>query len=94
MPRMLRRAAVLGTTAKVASNRGAAKAAAAQQPAEPVAAAPVAAAPVAAAPAATPDSAPTPTDYYAQLMKLKELFDAGILTQDEFDTEKKKILSA
>ena len=83
MPRMLRRAAVLGTTAKVASNRGAAKATAAQQQAEPVAAAPDAA-PVAAA---------APTDY-AQLTKLKELFDAGILTQDEFDAEKKKILSA
>ena len=89
MPRMLRRAAVLGTTAKVASNRGAAKAAAAQQQAEPVAAAPVA--PPAAAPPAAP---PSPTDSYAQLTKLKELLDAGILTQEEFDAEKKKILSA
>lgn len=89
MPRMLRRAAVLGTTAKVASNRGAAQAAAAQQQAEPVAAAPVAAAPT--APPAAPAS---PTDSYAQLTKLKELFDAGILTQEEFDAEKKKILSA
>jgi len=87
MPRMLRRAAVLGTTAKVASNRGAAKATAAQQQAEPVAAAPVSEPAAPAAPA-------SPTDSYAQLMKLKELFDAGILTQDEFDAEKKKILSA
>ena len=83
MPRMLRRAAVLGTTARVASNRGAAAATAAQQ-AEPVAAAPVAA----------PVAAPAPTDSYAELTKLKELFDAGILTQDEFDAERKKILSA
>ena len=83
MPRMLRRAAVLGTTARVASNRGAAKATAAQQ-AEPVAAAPV----------APPVAAAAPTDSYAELTKLKELFDAGILTQDEFDAEKKKILSA
>jgi hypothetical protein len=86
MPRMLRRAAVLGTTARVASSRGAAKATAAQQ-AEPIDAAPVSAPAAPAAPAA-------PTDSYAQLMKLKELFDAGILTQDEFDAEKKKILSA
>ena len=89
MPRMLRRAAVLGTTAKVASNRGAAKAAAAQQQAEPVAPEPATAAPVAA-----PVAAAAPTDSYAELTKLKELFDAGILTQDEFDAEKKKILSA
>ena len=84
MPRMLRRAAVLGTTAHVASSRGAAKATAAQQQAAPVAAAPVAA----------PAAPTSPTDSYAQLTKLKELFDAGILTQDEFDAEKKKILSA
>ena len=29
-----------------------------------------------------------------QLLKLKELLDGGILTQDEFDTEKKKILNS
>jgi len=92
MPRSLRRAAVLGTTAKVASNRGAAQATAAQQQAAPVAP-PVAAAPV-APPVAAPVAAPVPTDSYAELTKLKELFDAGILTQDEFDAEKKKILSA
>jgi len=88
MPRSLRRAAVLGTTAKVASNRGAAQATAAQQQAAPVAP------PVAAAPVAPPVAAPMPTDSYAHLTKLKELFDAGILTQDEFDAEKTKILSA
>ena len=97
MPRSLRRAAVLGTTAKVASNRGAAQATAAQQQAAPIAAAPVAP-PVAAAPVeppvAAPVAAPVPTDSYAELTKLKELFDAGILTQDEFDAEKKKVLSA
>jgi hypothetical protein len=89
MPRMMRRAAVLGTTAKVASNKGAAKATAAQQQAAPAAAAPVAPAPVAA-----PVAAAAPADSYAQLTKLKELFDAGILTQEEFDAEKKKVLSA
>lgn len=29
-----------------------------------------------------------------QLFKLKELLDGGILTQEEFDTEKKKILNS
>ena len=31
---------------------------------------------------------------YEELSKLKELLDAGILSQDEFDVEKKKILDA
>lgn len=31
-------------------------------------------------------------DKYDQLKKLKELFDEGILTQEEYDAEKKKIL--
>lgn len=30
---------------------------------------------------------------YAQLAKIKELLDNGILTQDEFDQEKQKILN-
>ena len=95
MPRMLRRAAVLGATAHVASKRGEARgeaeaaqqqqAAAAQQPAyappPPVAEAP----PAPAAPAG---------DSYDELMKLKSLLDAGVLTQDEFDAEKKKVLGA
>ncbi len=87
MPRMLRRAAVLGTTAHVASNRGQAKAeAAAQQQAPP---------PQAAAPEAAPEApAQTSTDSYADLTKLKELFDAGVLTQAEFDEQKQKILNA
>jgi hypothetical protein len=89
MPRMLRRAAVIGTTAHVASNRGQARAEAAQQqdaaagpPAQPVGA-------PASAPAATPAEDP-----YGDLMKLKELLDAGALTQEEFDAQKQKILSA
>jgi Short C-terminal domain len=89
MPRMLRRAAVIGTTAHVASNRGQARAEAAQQqdaaagpPAQPVGA-------PAPAPAATPAEDP-----YGDLMKLKELLDAGALTQEEFDAQKQKILSA
>ena len=88
MPRMLRRAAVLGATAHVASNRGQARAE--QQMAAEAAAAPppvAEAPPVAAAPAA-PEQ-----DSYAELMKLKELFDAGVLTQEEFDAEKAKVLA-
>ena len=83
MPRMLRRAAVLGATAHVASKRGEARAAAAAPPPEE----PAPAAPEAAA-------APAPEDSYDELMKLKGLLDAGVLTQAEFDAEKQKILSA
>jgi membrane protease subunit (stomatin/prohibitin family) len=86
MPRMLRRAAVLGATAHVASNRGQAKAA--QQQAAADAAAPP---PVQDVSAAAP--VPSSTDSYAELMKLKELLDAGVLTQEEFDSEKAKILA-
>lgn len=87
MPRMLRRAAVLGATAHVASSRGQAKgAAAAEAQAAPAQAAPAEVAPEAAAPSSA--------DSYADLMKLKELFDAGVLTQAEFDAEKQKILDA
>jgi Short C-terminal domain len=87
MPRMLRRAAVLGATAHIASNRGQAKAeAAAQQQAEMAPPPPPIAPPVAAPPPAE--------DTYGDLMKLKELLDAGALTQAEYDAEKQKILGA
>ena len=33
------------------------------------------------------------SDSYAQLKKLKELLDSGIINQDEFNTEKHKILA-
>ena len=56
-------------------------------PAAPVAyAAPVAPAP---APAAAPVDVSTAAD---DLLKLKELLDAGILTQEEFDAKKKQLL--
>ena len=87
MPRMLRRAAVLGATAHVASNRGQARAEAGQQQGE--AAAPPPPPAQQEAPAAAPAADP-----YGDLMKLKELLDAGALTQAEFDTQKQKILSA
>ena len=88
MPRMLRRAAVLGATAKVASNRGQARAEADQQQ-DAAAAQP---------PPPVQDEAPAPAapaeDPYGDLMKLKELLDAGALTQAEFDAQKQKILGA
>jgi hypothetical protein len=87
MPRLLRRAAVLGATAHVASNRGQARAEQ-QQQAQAAAAPPPPPEPVApAAPAAAS------TDSYADLLKLKELFDADVLTQEEFDAQKAKILA-
>ena len=95
MPRMLRRAAVLGATAHVASKRGEARGAEAaqEQAAQEQAAAPEAPpAPVAAPALAAAPVASAPVDY-AQLTKLKELLDAGILTQQEFDAEKAKVLA-
>lgn len=99
MPRRMRRAAVLGATAHVASSRGQAKgaaAAAAGQPA-PAPAAPAPATPAPAAPAPAPAVAlasPGAADSYDQLMRLKALLDAGALTQDEFEAEKQRLLSA
>lgn len=89
MPRLLRRAAVLGATAHVASNRGQARAEADQQPDEATAPPPPPAQDEVPAPAAAPAEDP-----YGDLMKLKGLLDAGALTQEEFDTQKQKILSA
>jgi hypothetical protein len=84
MPRFLRRAAVLGATAHVASRRGAERAAEAQPP--PVEQAPP------PSPAETTEPAPA-EDRYGELMKLKELLDAGALTQAEFDAEKQRVLA-
>jgi putative oligomerization/nucleic acid binding protein len=94
MPRMLRRAAVLGATAHVASQRGAAKVQqqAAQQE-RVVVPEQEAAVPEQAAPPVAEAAAPT-ADTYGDLMKLKELLDAGALTQAEFDAEKHKILAS
>jgi len=88
---MLRRAAVLGATAHVASKHGQAKEAAAEQQAAEQQAAQ---APPAEAPAAAAAPSPTPEESYDELMKLKQLLDAGVLTQSEFDNEKQKVLSA
>ena len=95
MPRMLRRAAVLGTTAHVAANRGAARAEAAQQQAPAPAPGPeqMAVVPEQAAPSEA-EASPGEADPYGDLMKLKQLLDAGALTQDEFDAQKQKILGS
>ena len=89
MPRMLRRAAVLGATAHVASSRGAARANAqnAQQQAAEQPPAPQYEAPPA------PEAAAAPADIYAELTQLKALLDAGVLTQAEFDGQKQKLLA-
>ena len=94
MPRrMLRRAAVLGATAHVASKHGQAKAEAAAQQ-EAAAAPPPAPAEDAAPPAPEAAATHSSADSYDELMKLKELLDAGVLTQAEFDSQKQKILSS
>ena len=86
MPRMLRRAAVLGATAHHARGVGAAQA-------EQQAAAAPQAAPQAPPPVAAPPPAAAPADPYAELKQAKELLDQGILTQAEFDAQKQKILA-
>jgi hypothetical protein len=85
----MRRAAVLGATAQVASSRGQARGAAAAGADGPPAPAPAEAAPAPAA--AAPSGA---AGSYDQLMRLKALLDAGALTQEEFDAEKQRLLSA
>ena len=86
MPRMMRRAA---------SQHGQAEAEAEQQaPAPAAAAAPDQPAAAAAAVSVAPAAPAAPADPYGDLMKLKELLDAGALTQDEFDAQKQKVLGA
>ncbi len=92
MPRMLRRAAVLGATAHVASKHGQAKAEAAAQ--QEAAAAPPPAAVPEVPPAPEAPATHSPADSYDELMKLKGLLDAGVLTQAEFDAQKQRILSS
>ncbi len=92
MPRMLRRAAMLGATAHVASKRGAAKAQAAQ--AQAAAGGSACTRSGAGGGARGGGGAQAPVDSYGELMKLKELLDAGVLTQAEFDAQKQKILGS
>jgi 3-oxoacyl-ACP reductase-like protein len=87
---MLRRAAVLGATAHVASRRGQEKAMAAQEQQE---AAPPQAAPE-PAPAPAPAAGASSAGGYDELMRLKGLLDAGVLTQAEFDAQKQLVLGS
>lgn len=75
------RTAVITGTAKAVLGRGSAPAA----PAEPVAVAP-------AAPAAAGSGGLT-EDRIALLQKITELHKTGVLTEDEFNAEKAKILN-
>jgi hypothetical protein len=93
-------AAVIGGTAAVAHSAGKKSAQKSQQEADQNAAiealqdqqaAPQAPAPAAAGPA---PAAPSSDDKFAELTKLKDLLDQGILTQAEFDLEKQKILQS
>jgi Short C-terminal domain len=88
--RPLMRAAAVGGVAYMGSKAGAAKAnqQAAQAQAAQAPPAPAPAAPAPAAPAA--DSA---QDRIAQLKELAGLRDAGVLTEEEFASEKAKILA-
>ncbi len=93
MPRMLRRAAVLGATASAAKSRGAAAAQAQQHQAPP--ATESSATPVLPEQAAAGAPAHEAVEYpYGDLVKLKGLLDAGVLTQTEFDAQKQTILHA
>jgi hypothetical protein len=78
------RTAVIAGTATAVSGKVAAKQAAAG-------AAPAAAPPAGATPAAVPPSGLS-TEAMEQLKKLAELHKAGILTDDEFATQKARIL--
>jgi len=90
---MLRRAAVLGATAHVASRRGAARGQEAQQQGAPPTEVPEQAVPEQPSPPVA-EAVAGPADAYGDLMKLKELLDSGALTQAEFDAEKQKILGS
>jgi Short C-terminal domain len=83
MPRLLRRAAALGATA-LAARRAAGRGAEVEAPSAGSATPP---------PAETPRSVPA-ENRYDHLVKLKELLDAGVLTQAEFDAEKQKVLAS
>lgn len=78
------RTAVITGTAKAVLGRGDAPAA----PAEPAAAAPATPAPAAAA------SSGLTEERIALLQKVTELHKSGVLTEDEFNAEKAKILNA
>jgi membrane protease subunit (stomatin/prohibitin family) len=84
--RPLMRAAAVGGVAYAAGKRGA------QAGQEPDPNAPADEQPEAAADPAP--AAPSADQSMAELTKLKELLDSGVLTQAEFDAQKQKILQS
>jgi hypothetical protein len=62
--------------------------------AQQAAAAPPAAAPVAAPPVAAPPAAAPADDLTSQLMDLKNLMDQGVLSPEEFQQAKAKLLGS
>ena len=80
---------MVGGTAYVAGRAGAKTGA--RQAAEPPA--PSADAPPTAPPAESPAAA-TNDEKFAELERLKQMLDSGILTQEEFDAQKSRILAS
>jgi hypothetical protein len=100
--RPLMRAAMVGGGAYVAGKhvaKGQAEDASQEQriadlEAQQAAAAPPAAAPVAAPPVAAPPAAAPADDLTSQLMDLKNLMDQGVLSPEEFQQAKAKLLGS
>jgi len=82
--RPLARAAMIGGTAYVAGRAGARAANREQQQQQEQA----------YEQAPPPPATPPETDVVAQLTQLKGLLDSGVLTQDEFDAAKQKLLAS
>jgi hypothetical protein len=102
MPRRrpLMRGAMIGGAGYMAGKSAANKRAQEQDQNERLAELEAQQAPAPAAAAMAPPAAPPApaasggTDVVAELTKLKGLLDAGVLTQDEFETAKAKVLAA
>jgi hypothetical protein len=89
--RTMARTAVVAGTATAVSGSVSRRQAARNAPPPPEAAA--AAAPAAAEPAAAPAAAAPAADPMEQLTKLAALKDQGVLTDEEFATQKAKLLA-
>jgi membrane protease subunit (stomatin/prohibitin family) len=87
----LLRAAAVGGVAYAGGKAGA-KAAGGDEAADPNAPAEQPEGEQEAAPADTAPTAPSADESMEELTKLKGLLDTGVLTQDEFDAQKQKIL--
>ncbi|RKT19494.1 putative oligomerization/nucleic acid binding protein [Streptomyces sp. 1114.5] len=98
MPGLLRgiaRTAVVAGTATAVSNRVSRRQAGrwAQQDMEAEAAPPPPPPPPAPAPAPAAPAAPSMEDRIAQLQQLAQLKDQGVLTEEEFATQKQRLLA-